>query len=143
MRSFDSRKCLAICTLLLATALAVHGASPKSAAVVKDVSLNRSGQSLEVKITATEETKFTYFELSKPHRLVVAFPGIQNSIGFKEKHVDASGVERIRTSLFTNGDVQATRVVFDLTERARYRLTNEGAGVVRVQFDGDAENPPS
>jgi type IV pilus assembly protein PilQ len=143
MTSLYSRKCLiiGIGILLLAT-FVVYGASPKAVAVVKDVSLNKTGQSLEVTITATEESKFTSFELNKPHRLVVDFPGIQNGLHFKEKQVAASGVERIRTSLFTSGERQATRIVFDLAENTHYQVTSEGSRV-RVLFGAGPEKSPA
>jgi type IV pilus assembly protein PilQ len=142
MTSLYSRKCLIIGILLLGATFVVYGASPKAVAVVKDVSLSKAGQSLEVKITATEESKFTYFELNKPHRLVVDFPGIQNGLHFKQKQVAASGVERIRTSLFTNGERQATRIVFDLAENTHYLVTSEGARV-HVLFGAGAEKSPA
>ena len=49
MRSLDSRKYFVIGILLIGATLAVHGASPKSTAVVKGVSLSRTGGALEVK----------------------------------------------------------------------------------------------
>jgi len=142
MRSFVWRKWLALGILVFGATLAIQAASSKSAAVVKDVALNRSGQTLEVRITATEAAKFNYFELTNPRRLVVDFPGIQNGIGFKQKDVGASGVERIRTSLFTNGERQATRVVFDLAAGVPYKVTDEGAGHIRVLFGGSNESVP-
>src|SRR5262245_35967938 len=143
MRSFVWRKWLALATLLFGATLAIQAASSKASAVVKDVAFNRSGQTLEVRITATEATKFNYFELSSPRRLVVDFPGIQNGIGFKQKDVGASGVERIRTSLFTNGDRTATRVVFDLAAGVPYKVTDEGEGHIRVLFGAATENVPA
>jgi type IV pilus assembly protein PilQ len=142
MRSFVWRKWLAIGILLLCATLAIQAASSKVAAIVKDVALNRSGETLEVRITATEAAKFNYFELSNPRRLVVDFPGIQNGIGFKQKNVGASGVERIRTSLFTSGERQATRVVFDLASGVPYKVTDEGSGHIRLLFGASHESVP-
>src|SRR5688572_5649618 len=107
MRVFDSRKFLSVGVLLLISTLAVNGASSKDTAVVKDVTFNSSGESLEVKITASAQAHFTYFELKSPNRLVVDFHGTQNDISFREKLVATAGVERIRTSLFTDRGRQA------------------------------------
>ena len=96
----DSRKFLSVGVLVLISTLAVNGATARESAAVKDVSFNPVGDSLEVKITTTQETKFTYFELDAPHRLVVDFHGIQNDIGFREKQIANGGVRRIRTALF-------------------------------------------
>ncbi len=95
----DSRKFLSVGVLVLISTLAVNGATARENAAVKDVSFSNNGDSLEVKITTTQETKFTYFELNGPHRLVVDFHGIQNNIGFKEKQIGSAGVRRVRTAV--------------------------------------------
>ena len=59
----DSGKFLSVGVLLLISTLAVNGATSREAAIVKDVSFNGDGDSLEAKITATDESKYTYFEL--------------------------------------------------------------------------------
>ena len=97
----DSRKLLTVGVLLLISTLVVNGAASKEPAIVKDVSFSNNGESLEAKIIASSDSKFTYFELHSPHRLVIDFHGIQNTISFKEKQIDAVGVERVRTSMFS------------------------------------------
>src|SRR5262245_26304916 len=103
MRVFDSRRSGTVgVLLLLLLTLAVYGAPSKEGAAVRNLSFKNDSGGLEVKITTTEHAQFTYFELKDPHRLVVDFPGIQNSIGFKEKPIAIAGVERVRTSNFTD-----------------------------------------
>jgi type IV pilus assembly protein PilQ len=119
---------------LLASTLAVNGASSKGTPIVKDVSFSRSGDTLEVKIVATDVAKYTYFELGSPHRLVVDFHGIQNEIGFRERQIDSAGVERVRASFFSDNKRQATRVVFDLTEGVSYDVSDDSRGTVRIVF---------
>src|SRR5689334_4549186 len=145
MRVFDSRKLLPVSVFLLVSTLAVSGATSKVTAVVKDLSFNSSGASLEVRIATTEQADYTYFELSKPRRLVVDFHGIQNGIGFKEKPIEAAGVERVRTSYFSDKNRNATRIVFDILENVSYQVVNDGNGTIRVVFDGAAaaEKPVS
>ncbi len=137
----DSRKFLSVGVLVLISTLAVNGATSKEAAIVKDVAFSNNGDSLEAKITASEDSKYTYFELKQPHRLVVDFHGIQNSISFKEKQIDAAGVERVRTSLFSDKNRKATRIVFDLTKDVRYRVIEDGGGIVRIVFGETARAP--
>ena len=137
----DSGKFLSVGVLLLISTLAVSGAASKEAAIVKDVSFSNSGESLEVKISATDEAKYTYFELHNPHRLVVDFHGIQNTISFKEKKIDAAGVERVRTAIFSDKNRTATRIVFDLAKDAVYRLIDDGGGNVRLVFGPEAHAP--
>jgi type IV pilus assembly protein PilQ len=137
----DSRKFLSVGVLLLITTLAVNGATARENAAVKDVSFSTIGDSLEVKITTTQETKFTYFELNGPHRLVVDFHGIQNDIGFREKQVDNAGVRRVRTAYFATRNRKATRIVFDLSDNAPYRVLDDGGGMVRVVFGQSAHAP--
>jgi type IV pilus secretin PilQ/predicted competence protein len=137
----DPGKFLSVGVLLLISTLAVNGAASKEAAIVKDVSFNDSGESLEVKITATDESKYTYFELNSPHRLVVDFHGIQNTISFKEKKIDKAGLQRVRTSFFSDQSRKATRIVFDLLHDAVYRVIDDGGGNVRIVFGAAAHAP--
>jgi type IV pilus assembly protein PilQ len=137
----DSRRFLSVGLLVLISTLAVNGASSRETAVVKDVSFSANGDSLEVKITATDDSKFTYFELSNPHRLVVDFHGIQNTIGFKEKQIESAGVSRVRTSFFDDKKRKATRIVFDLSDNAPYRVLEDGGGIVRIVFGETVRAP--
>src|SRR5262245_39215448 len=122
MKVIDSRKFLVLGALLFVATLAVHGASSKDTAFVRDVKFNDNGESLEVKITTSESSKFTYFELNNPHRLVIDFHGSSSYVGFSERKIDRAGVERVRTSLFKDKDRTAARIVFDLASPARYRV---------------------
>jgi type IV pilus assembly protein PilQ len=133
---------------IFALSLAIQGASQVSGTVVKDVVLNSSGEYLEATITATGAARVTYFELDSPHRLVVDFHDVPNKIGFRERKVARSGVERVRTSFFTSPTRNATRIVFDLEQAAGYRVVDRSQGRLRVLFDktatvpqGDTERP--
>src|SRR5881296_1667736 len=137
----DSGKFTSVGVLLLISTLAVNGAASKDSVFVKDVSFNSNGESLEVKITATDETKYTHFVLDNPRRLVVDFHGIQNTISFKEKKIDAAGVQRVRTSFFSDESRKATRIVFDLAANADYRFINDGGGNLRILFGQEAHAP--
>ncbi|PYT03433.1 MAG: hypothetical protein DMF60_18405, partial [Acidobacteria bacterium] len=137
----DSRKFLSVGVLVLISTLAVNGATSKEATIVKDVSFSNNGDSLEAKIVTGDDSKYTYFELKEPHRLVVDFHGIQNTISFKEKQIGAAGVERVRTSLFSDKNRNATRIVFDLSKDAPYRVIEDGGGVIRIVFGETARAP--
>jgi len=137
----DSRKLLLVGVLVLISTLAVNGAASKEPAIVKDVSFSNTGDSLEAKITASDDSKYTYFELANPHRLVVDFHGIQNTISFKDKQINAAGVERVRTSYFSDGNRKATRIVFDLKRDVPYRVIEDGSGVIRIVFGQTAKAP--
>src|SRR5579862_4772443 len=137
----DSVKFLSVGVLLLISTLTLNGAASKEAALVKDVSFTNDGESLEVKIAATDDTKYTYFELNHPHRLVVDFHGIQNTISFKEKKIEAAGLASVRTSFFSDKTRRATRIVFDLAQNATYRLVDDGGGNVRILFGPVAHAP--
>jgi type IV pilus assembly protein PilQ len=137
----DSRKFLPVGVLLFIATLAVQGATSKEATIIKDVSFSHTEDSLEAKITAGGESKYTYFELKNPHRLVIDFHGIQNAIHFKEKTIGTAGVERVRTSLFSDKTRKATRIVFDLSKDVPYRVIDDGAGIVRIVFGETARAP--
>src|SRR5207253_8574141 len=53
----------------------------------------------------------------------------------------AAGVERVRTAIFSDKNRQATRIVFDLTKDAVYRLIDDSGGNVRLVFGPDAHAP--
>src|ERR1051325_2129188 len=137
----DSVKFLAGGVLLLISTLTLNGAVSKEAAIVKDVSFTHDSESLEARITATDETKYTYFKLDHPNRLVVDFHGIQNTISFKERKIEAAGLSRVRTSFFSDKSRAATRIVFDLAEDAIYRVVDDGSGNVRILFGPAAHAP--
>ena len=137
----DSVKFLSVGVLLVISTLTLNGAVSKEAAIVKDVSFTHDGESLEARITATDETKYTYFKLDHPNRLVVDFHGIQNTISFKERKIEAAGLSRVRTSFFSDKSRTATRIVFDLAEDAEYRIVDDGGGNVRILFGPAAHAP--
>ena len=122
MRLFDPWKLLSVGVLLLISALALSGASSRDGAAVKDVALISDGYTLEARITTSGNAKYTYFELSSPHRLVVDFHGTRNEIGFQERQIESASLKRVRTSLFNEGEREATRIVFDLETDTRSPL---------------------
>src|SRR3989449_665443 len=137
----DSGKFTSVGVLSRIWTWAVKGAASKDSFFVKAFSFKRNGESLEVKPTATDETKYTHFVLDIPRGLVVDFHGIQNTISFKEKKIDAAGVQRVRTSFFSDESHKATRIVFDLAANADYRFVNDGGGNLRILFGQDAHAP--
>jgi type IV pilus assembly protein PilQ len=138
MRRCDFRKLLVFSVLVVVLTLAVQAASPKDAAMVKDVAVTSNGEALEAKITSTETARFTYFELDGPRRLVVDFHGLQNGVAFTQKKVETAGVAKIRASYFSTPERKATRIVFDLAGGVNYQVIDDGAGIVRVLF-GDSK----
>src|SRR5262249_7937271 len=60
---------------------------------------------------------------------------------FKEKRIGAAGVERVRTSFYSNRGRKATRIVFDLSKDVPYRLIDDGGGAIRIIFGNTASAP--
>ncbi len=141
MKVFDSRKYVAVGLLLFMSTLAANGSSTSETAAVRDVSLVSAGQSLEIKITTTARTRYTYFELQSPRRLVVDFHGTQNEIDFQQKQVESDFVRRIRASVFADRKRKATRIVFDLTGSVPYEVRDSGEGIVSVVFNPEPVLP--
>jgi type IV pilus secretin PilQ/predicted competence protein len=132
MRLCDFKRLLVFGVLVVLLTLVVQAASPKDAAMVKDLAVTSSGETLEAKITSSETARFTYFELDAPRRLVVDFHGLKNGINFTQKKVETAGVAKIRTSYFSTPARKATRIVFDLAAGVNYQVVDDGGGVVRV-----------
>jgi len=140
MRVCDFRKLLVCGVLMVTLTLGIQAASPKDTALVTDLTLNPSGQTLEATIIAAQPARVTYFELDEPRRLVVDFHGLKNALAFSRKKVEAAGVEQIRTSYFSTASRKATRIVFDLAAGVNYQVVDDTKGTVRVVF-GDV--PPA
>src|SRR4249920_3838587 len=126
---------------LLAFTLVVQAVGPASGPketsavnAVKDVSFMPAGDSMEARITTSGPARFTYFELTRPRRLVVDFHDLLNGVAFKEKQVSTAGVERVRTGLFQDKDRNVTRIVFELTSDAQYQIVDDKSEMVRVVF---------
>src|SRR5262249_58614857 len=83
----------------------------------------------------------SFITVNNPHLIVNDFHGIQNTTSFKEKQIDAAGVDRVRTSLFSDRNRKATRIVFDLKNDAPYRVIEDAAGIVRVVFGETVRAP--
>jgi len=149
MRVFDSRKALAFGMFLLAFTLVVQAVGPTSdpnetpaVKAVKDVSFTPAGDSMETRITTTGPARFTYFEMAGPRRLVIDFYDLQNRVAFKEKQVSSAGVERVRTAFFQDKDRNGTRIVFELTSDAQYKVVDDKSEMVRVVFGHPAATVP-
>jgi hypothetical protein len=140
---FDSRKILAFGVILLISTLAVRAVDPGAVAAVKDLAVTTSGDSVEARISTTSPARVTYFELTKPRRLVVDFHDLENALSFKQKQVAAAGVERVRAERFQDKDRDATRIVFDLTDDAEYRVIDDKSQLVRVMFGHPSPAAPA
>lgn len=137
MKVLDSRKFLIVAVSTLLTTLVVQGAS-RDIPSIRDLRWESVGETVHVTIIPTEKTRYSYFELSSPSRLVVDFHGAENDLTFKERAVGSAGVERIRASAYRNKSRAATRVVFDLARRVPFKVLSDDEGVVRVTFGESA-----
>ena len=137
----DSRKFLSVGLLLLISTLAVNGATAREATIVKDVSFKNNGDSLEAKITAGEESKFTYFELTNP-----ASPGGRFSSESRTRSASKRRqiARRRRTRSYvvfhdskSQGDANRVRS----SKNVPYRVIEDGGGMVRIVFGETARAP--
>ena len=136
MRLSDLRKFMVMFALVVALTFVVQAASPKDA-FVQDVALSSTGRFLEARITASESARFTYFELDGPHRLLLSIFTASKIISLSRRRtLNLLGLPAFGQVIRMAPDRTATRIVFDLDKTVDYRVIDDGAGVVRVVFDG-------
>jgi hypothetical protein len=119
--------------LLLVGAVVAVGSSGGSAPAVTGVEQVREGSAVSYVIAKKGPVQVQDFVLANPDRLVVDFLGARFALDRMTYDGDGRFVERVRTSQFTDAPEEITRVVFDLKDRAAYRIEDHGDRLV-VRF---------
>jgi type II secretory pathway component GspD/PulD (secretin) len=78
------------------------------------------------------------FTMENPPRLVLDFVGATHELTRNEFDGDGKIVTKVRTSQFTDDPDLVTRIVFDMTRHAKYKVVDSGALVTVQFFTGDA-----
>lgn len=98
-----------------------------TAADLTTVTLSQTASTTEIKLTLSSDTKYRYFGLSKPDRLVLDLTATRSIL--KSNNPSGGVVNKIRTGARNGKDL---RVVFDLAApvTAKVRKTANASGVV-------------
>ncbi len=95
-----------------------------------DWGINQVKTRLTIKLkTDAEDPEFSYFALKSPSRLVVDIPGAVNRTGKDNVSINYKNVQQIRLGQ----QVEATRVVVDLTQESSYTVKAVG-DEIRIQI---------
>ncbi len=125
-------------TVLLAGVFVVASAAQSDVATVNTIRLEKTDTAAKYVIGQTGTVEHQDFLLSNPARLVVDFVGARH--GLEKNHYDGDGnlVKGVRTSQFTADPDEVTRIVFDLVDGTKYKVTRNGSSVEVDFFRAEA-----
>ncbi len=101
------------------------GQSGEQTAATIKVTVSKEDNLTKVKIVSTQEVTYNIFRLRQPERLVMDLHGARPGELPPELTVDSAAVSRLRIGWFSR-DPDITRLVFDLKERAVYKVKATG-----------------
>jgi len=124
-------------TFLLTGVFVLAAAAQSDVAQVNTLRLEKTDNSAKYVIGQTGTVEHQDFLLANPARLVVDFVGARH--GLEKNRYDGDGklVKGVRTSQFTADPNEVTRVVFDLAEGTKYKVTRNGSTVEVDFFRGE------
>lgn len=99
---------------------------------VKSIGARAENGNVEVRIAGDGALDYKEFRLESPSRLVIDLAGVRNAATRSSVAVDDAVVQRVRVAQF---QPTVARVVIDLTQKAEYRIIEDGAEL-RVAFGG-------
>jgi AMIN domain len=109
-------------------------------ASIRRVAILRSGQALELEVSASQPVTPTVLVLTGPDRLVIDFPNAVPGNDLRNIPVNRGEVKGVRVGLFAQ-DPPITRVVLDLKAPQPYQLFPSGKSVIVKVGDGASAQP--
>ncbi|SMB78302.1 N-acetylmuramoyl-L-alanine amidase [Pasteurella testudinis DSM 23072] len=105
------------------------------------VSVKNEAKNTKIEFSFSLQTKYSYFALQNPERLVIDFANSQSHANLLPKKVADSVVTNIRTS---NPPRSTTlRVVLELSQKSAVKFQNNGKKIVVTVDNPTAKPPPS
>jgi type IV pilus assembly protein PilQ len=121
---------------LLSGLIALAPAAQSDVAKVNEIRVETSASATKYVIEQTGSADFQDFLLSNPNRLVVDLVGARHALEKTRYDGDGKLVRGVRTSQFRSDPNEVTRVVFDLTEGTKYKVSKTGSAVEVSFFAG-------
>jgi type IV pilus assembly protein PilQ len=112
-------------------------APANKAKTLKKIETVGHGDSLEVQLAGDGDITYKSFRLVNPARVVIDLAGVRNTVAQKTLSVSDASVTRVRVGQFKDAPDPITRVVFEIDEKATYRIDKDGSRL-RVTFGGAA-----
>lgn len=89
-------------------------------------------------ITPSGVVQYQEYALEDPKRLVIDLVGVKNGVESGKLQVDGHFISAVRASQFQSEPDLVTRVVFELAEGTKYKVTRKGMAI-EVVFEGAAD----
>lgn len=89
-------------------------------------------------ITPSGVVQYQEYALEDPKRLVIDLVGVKNGVESGKLQVDGRFVSAVRASQFQSEPDLVTRVVFELAEGTKYKVSRKGMAI-EIVFDGPAD----
>ena len=128
-----------VLAILLSGVIALAPTAQSDVTKVNAIHVEVSATSTKYVIEQTGSADFQDFLLNNPSRLVVDLVGARHALEKTRYDGDGKLVKGVRTSQFRSDPDEVTRVVFDLAEGTRYKVSKTGTAVEVSFFAGQAE----
>ena len=128
-----------VLAIMLSGVIALAPTAQSDVTKVNAIHVEVSATSTKYVIEQTGSADFQDFLLNNPSRLVVDLVGARHALEKTRYDGDGKLVKGVRTSQFRSAPDEVTRVVFDLAEGTRYKVSKTGTAVEVSFFAGQAE----
>ncbi len=105
---------------------------------VNSVELAESPTATTYMINPDGVVQYQEYAMSNPSRLVIDLVGVKNAIKSESLRSDGRLITAVRASQFQSEPDLVTRVVFELADGTKYKVTRKGTAI-EVMFTGSAE----
>jgi type IV pilus assembly protein PilQ len=104
---------------------------------LSNIELAESPTATTYTITPTGVVQYQEYAMSNPSRLVIDLVGVKNGVQTENLRADGRLISAVRASQFQSEPDLVTRVVFELAEGTRYKVTRKGQAI-EVNFTAPA-----
>jgi type IV pilus assembly protein PilQ len=104
---------------------------------LRNIELAESPTATTYTITPTGVVQYQEYAMSNPSRLVIDLVGVKNGVQTENLRADGRLISAVRASQFQSEPDLVTRVVFELAEGTRYKVTRKGQAI-EVNFTAPA-----
>ena len=104
---------------------------------VNTIQLVESPTATTYTINPTGVVQYQEYAMSNPSRLVIDLVGVKNGVQTASLRADGRLINAVRASQFQSEPDLVTRVVFELAEGTRYKVSRKGTAI-EVAFSGNA-----
>jgi hypothetical protein len=130
-----------VVAVLLIGVFAMTSTALSDVVKVNAIRVEKDESSTRYLIEQTGSADFQDFLLKNPNRLVVDLVGARHALEKTSYEGDGKWVRGVRTSQFRSEPDEVTRLVFDITDGTKYKVSQDGS-TVEVSFFAAGTTPP-